>query len=288
MCRLFGFRSVIKSQVHRSLVEADNAIMHQSQVHPDGWGVAYYVAGAPHLIKSTSAAVDCSLFEKVSGIVASETVIAHIRKATQGEHCITNTHPFQFGHWVFVHNGNIEGFSDVREPLLAEISPKIRRYILGTTDSEVLFFLLLSRLAQRVDLHRRGCGLDDMGRAVRETIQIVTDLVGPIHEQSNGPPDKTYLTFILTNGTSMVAHHGGKDLFYSTYKTRCSERDTCHCFAPECESPTRSGYVNHLAFSSETISGENVWLEMVPGEIIGIDWTMRLKRFQPRERSLPV
>ena len=40
MCRLFGFRSVIKSQMHRSLVSADNALVRQSEQHPDGWGVA--------------------------------------------------------------------------------------------------------------------------------------------------------------------------------------------------------------------------------------------------------
>ena len=286
MCRLFGFRSVISSQVHRSLMEADNAILHQSNVHSDGWGVAYYVAGAPHLIKSTSAAVECSLFQKVSGIVASETVLAHIRKATQGEHCITNTHPFQYGQWVFVHNGNIKNFGDVRDELIQLISPKMSRFILGNTDSEVLFFLLLTQLARRVDLHRKGCSLDDIARAVRETMDLVTSKVGPIHEDPNGPNTETYLTFILTNGSTMIAHQGGKSLYYTTYKTRCAERDTCPCFAPECESPTRSGYVNHLVFSSEKISGENVWTDMAPGELIGVDWTMRLKRFQPRQKEV--
>ena len=41
MCRLFGFRSVIPSQVHQSLVGAENALMLQSDRHPDGWGVAW-------------------------------------------------------------------------------------------------------------------------------------------------------------------------------------------------------------------------------------------------------
>lgn len=288
MCRLFGFRSVIPSQVHRSLMEADNAIMHQSQIHSDGWGVAYYVAGAPHLIRATDAAVDSSLFQKVSGIVASETVLAHIRKATQGSLCITNTHPFQYGNWVFMHNGNVKNFAGVRDQLVELIQPKMARYILGNTDSEVLFYLLLSRLARRVDLHRKGCGIDEIADAVRETVDLVTDLVGPLHLDPNGPSSETYLTFILTNGTSMIAHQGGKSLFYSTYKGQCSERDTCPCFAAECEAPTRSGYVNHLLFSSEPIRGENVWLEMNPGDIIGIDWTMRLARYGAKSTAISV
>ena len=52
MCRLFGFRSVIPSQVHRSLLAAENALGTQSNQHPDGWGVAYYVDGAPHVTKN--------------------------------------------------------------------------------------------------------------------------------------------------------------------------------------------------------------------------------------------
>ena len=49
MCRMFGFRSVLDSHVHRSLLGAENALALQAEHHPDGWGVAYYLGGAPHL-----------------------------------------------------------------------------------------------------------------------------------------------------------------------------------------------------------------------------------------------
>ncbi len=57
MCRLFGFRSVIQSQVHRSLLDADNALAAQSSQHPDGWGVAFYVDGSPHVTRSSETAL---------------------------------------------------------------------------------------------------------------------------------------------------------------------------------------------------------------------------------------
>lgn len=279
MCRLFGFRSVIPSQVHRSLVAADNAILHQSSVHSDGWGVAYYIGDAPHVIKSTSSAIEDRLFHRVSGIVAAETVVAHIRKATQGEICVTNVHPFQFGRWVFMHNGNIRDFSAHRERLLAEIPPKMRRWILGQTDSELLFLLLLSKLSRRVDLERSGCRLDDLAAAASETVALVTEIVGPMNEDENGPPNLTYLSFIVTNGRTLLAHQGGKSLYYSTYKTKCSERGVCPCFAEECEAPSATGYVNHLLVSSEPIECENVWLKMAPGDMVGVDWNMRLQSY---------
>jgi glutamine amidotransferase len=279
MCRIFGFRSVMQSHVHRSLVSADNAFMHQSERHPDGWGVAYYVAGAPHVIKGALAAVSDNLFKHVSGIVTSETVLAHLRKATQGDLSTINTHPFQHGSWVFAHNGNIAGFDDVRDDLLARISPVLRRFILGTTDSELLFFLILDRMARRCELHRPGFPLADIAAAVREAVAEVSSLVGPFHEDSAGPPHLTYLTFVLTNGHAMLAHQGGKELYVSTHKHHCPERDTCSYFAPECERPAAHGFVSHLVLSSEPLHGDNVWEAMRPGEMIGTDVRMQLQRF---------
>jgi glutamine amidotransferase len=277
MCRIFGFRSVIQSQVHRSLVSAENALLQQSDRHPDGWGVAYYNAGAPHVIKSVSTAMDDHLFRRVSGIVASETVLAHLRKATQGELSIINTHPFQYGHWTFAHNGNIAGFAELREELVARVPAVLRRYILGDSDSEVLFYLLLGHMARRCELHRPGYPLEDLLAAVRETVAEITAVAGPC-QPDDGPPEATYLTFVITNGSTMLAHQGGKRLHFTTYKRRCPERDTCPSFGPECEAATDRGFVKHLVVSSEPLQGENVWNELAPFEVVAVDWRMQLCR----------
>ena len=34
--------------------------------------------------------------------------------------------------------------------------------------------------------------------------------------------------------------------------------------------------MNHLLFSSEPTSGEAVWHTMKPGDVVGVDWRMRL------------
>lgn len=278
MCRIFGFRSVIQSQVHRSLVSADNALMQQSDRHPDGWGVAYYNAGAPHVIKSVATAMDDNLFRRVSGIVTSETVLAHLRKATQGGLSIINTHPFQYGPWVFVHNGNVGRFAEVREALAERIPKVLRRFILGDTDSEVLFYLLLGNMARRCDLARPGYPIADVVAAIRETVAEIVELTGPLCDRDDGPADSTFLTFVITNGTTMVAHQGGKALHFTTYKRRCPDRDSCPSFGDECERPTDDGYVKHLVVSSEPLQGENVWTGLGVGEIVGVDWRMQLTR----------
>lgn len=280
MCRIFGFRSVMQSQVHRSLVSADNALMQQSERNPDGWGVTYFLGGAPHVIKSVSTAVSDEMFKRVSGVVTSETVLAHVRKATQGQLNILDTHPFQFGKWVMVHNGNIANFPELRPKLIENIAPVMRRFILGRTDSEVLFYTLLSKMAERCDLERRGYPLQDLAAAAREAIASICDLAGELcFVEGADPAANNFLTFVITNGQTMLAHQGGQVLHCSTHKNHCSERDSCPYFADECERKVDHGFVSHLVFSSEPLQGENVWEKMQPGEMIGVDWRMQMRRF---------
>ncbi|MGE0791144.1 MAG: class II glutamine amidotransferase [Sandaracinaceae bacterium] len=283
MCRLFGFRSVIQSQVHRSLVAADNALGRQSAGHPDGWGVAYYVDGAPHVTRSPGHALSDALFHRVSGVVASETVLAHVRKATQGPLTVLNCHPFQYGRWVFAHNGDVPRFHEAfRRELVAEVAPRLRRYILGETDSEVLFFIYLSRLEERGRLDK-PCTVDDAMDALRDALASVQRICGTLNDG-----EELFLTCIATDGSTMVAHHGGKDLFWSSHKTRCADREACPSLSAECEAPSATGYVNHLIFSSEPLQGENVWNEMKPGDLVGVDWRMRMRARDTASHHLPV
>jgi glutamine amidotransferase len=271
MCRLFGFRSIIPSMVHRSLLAADNALVSQSERHPDGWGVAYYVDGVPHLMRSADTARHDLLFHRVGGIVSSETVVAHVRKATVGPRSVLNSHPFQYGRWVFAHNGTVAGFERHRDALLAEVSPRLRRFILGDTDSETVFFLYLSIL-------ERGGSLS-ASRTLDEVIDALSETLGRVRSITDLEPEQpSLLTFVITNGEVLVASQGGRELFWSSYKTRCADREVCPHLAFECENPSQSSKINHLLISSEPLGGENVWTELQRGEVIGVDGRMRLVR----------
>jgi len=276
MCRLFGFRSVISSQVHQSLVSADNALQQQSHGHPDGWGVAYYHLDTPHLIKSEQTALHDSLFNRISGLVSSQTVLAHIRNATLGEINLINTHPFQFGPWTFAHNGNIKGFSEKRERILSAVAPELRRFILGNTDSELIFYFLLTKLSEKNLLTKKNIQVKKLEKIMVDSLRELTCLTGELCQDNHAGNTETYITFIITNGPNMLAFNGGKRIFYSTYKNKCADRDQCSSFSPECEAPTQSGKVNHLIFSSEPLSGDNIWIPMDFGQLITIDQTMNL------------
>lgn len=280
MCRLFGFRSIIPSQVHRSLLAAENALGVQSNEHPDGWGVAFYVDGAPHVTRSPTTALGDALFHRLSGVVSSETVLAHVRKATQGSRTIFNCHPFQFGRWVFAHNGDIPNFSAKREALLAEVQPRLRRFILGETDSELLFFVFLSVL-ERIGPIGYDHDIEAISLALKEAVQRARELC-----DTDGT--RALLTVVATNGQSLVAAHGGKELYFSTHKTRCSDRAKCASLSSACEAPSRGGPVNHFIVSSEPLQGENVWEALAAGDLIGIDARMRVSRSRLDHVALPV
>lgn len=281
MCRLFGFRSVIPSQVHRSLLAAENALGVQSNQHPDGWGVAFYVDGAPHITRSPEFALGDQLFHRLSGVVSSETVLAHVRKATQGERSVLNCHPFQYGRWVFAHNGDIPEFERHREALLGEVAPRLRRFVLGDTDSEVLFYIVLSQLSAYGPLSRRHA-VADVADAVRATVERVREICDPPEGK------RALLTIMVTDGDTMVATHGGKELYWSSYKQRCADRDTCPSLSAECEAPSKTGFVNHLILSSEPLQGENVWLPLEEGDVIGVDWRMQVVTSKVGRVALPL
>ena len=282
MCRLFGFRSVIPSQVHRSLLAAENALGVQSNHHPDGWGVAFYIDGAPHVTRSPSTALGDALFHRLSGVVASETVLAHVRKATQGDKTVFNCHPFQHGRWVFAHNGDIPRFEELRGALLELVDQRLRRFVMGDTDSEVVFFVFLSELGRAAGAGQRP-ELPHAMSALRSTVKRVRELC-------DGRPgiDAALLTLMATDGENLVATHGGKELYFSTYKTRCADRERCPSLSDACEAPSLSGVVNHFIVSSEPLQGENVWLPLEPGDIVGVDRRMQVSRSHLDRPALPI
>lgn len=284
MCRLFGFRSVIPSQVHRSIVAADNALYSKSELHKDGWGVAFYVDGNPHLTRSALTAMSDHMFHRLSGIVASETVVAHVRRATQGAVSVLNSHPFQYGRWVFAHNGDVRNFQEHRAQLLAQVSAPLRRFIFGDTDSEVLFFLFLSEL--------RNVRPVNQPFSTQEIVDAIDRAFSWVRSVCDRPDagEESLLTVIVTDGTNLVAAQGGRELYWSTHKTKCPDRDVCPSLAPECEAPTQTGHVNHLLISSETLSGANVWNPMKRDEVVAVDGNMNLLRTQlgrPRTSVAP-
>src|SRR3954465_6039554 len=151
MCRLFGCRTAAPSAGAHELLHGANALRVQSREHPDGWGLGWYAGRVPQVVRSLSAAHGDEDFEEVSSFVTATTILAHIRKASVGKIALENTHPFEWGPWLFAHNGTISEWRLIAPAVESRIESGFRAKITGETDSERCLYLFLTCLAQRCD-----------------------------------------------------------------------------------------------------------------------------------------
>lgn len=269
VCRLFGFKAKTQATIHNSMVAAENALLHQSGFHSDGWGIAYYQQGCPHLIKSPSSAFEDHLFARLSQRITSETVVAHLRKSTLGRVAATNTHPFQYGRWIFAHNGNIRHFSKLESSICREVCSPFCEYRLGATDSELIFYFLLARLHEKGLVESVGAASEDVVTELSQALTELQKIIGP-HSRTDGPCDQTYLSFILTDGDLFFAYQGGKPLFYNLGEDfRTVGRPSPGPLK------TPSFQAEMLEVSSEPTGTAGYWRALEPGECIAIDSSMK-------------
>jgi predicted glutamine amidotransferase len=129
--------SLIVQSLHSQLgVETTNG---------DGFGVGWYGDGpTPAVFKSVEPAWNDRNLREIAAHVRSGLVFAHIRASTGTPVQQTNCHPFRYGRWLWMHNGSIARFHDVKRELVLAIDPVLYPDLEGSTDSETFFFLALT------------------------------------------------------------------------------------------------------------------------------------------------
>ncbi len=206
MCRLYGFRANEPTKVECTLVHAQNALMVQSREdtagysHGHGWGVANHEDGQLHVERQAWAAYHGEHFKRAAARAHSETVLAHVRRATVGPPGPANTHPFIQGHWAMVHNGTVPNFEEVRLRLLDEMTESHRSAILGETDSEHVFHYLLTL----IERDPKRPILETFGGCVQQILSWCRDI---------DPRAPLGLNLLLTDGYVIVGSRLGRSLY---------------------------------------------------------------------------
>lgn len=184
MCQLFALTS-------SSPVSADFSLRGFFQrggktgEHKDGWGLALFSRGKADIQTHQSAAYNC---QRASYLLETKpkatTVIAHIRKATEGHISPENTHPFVrelWGEtWAFAHNGDLKNYYPENKSIYKTF---------GQTDSERAFCYLFNCLKSRFE-HKPAIGI------LAEYIKMLSKEISQ-HGTFN---------FLLSNGTILLAH----------------------------------------------------------------------------------
>jgi predicted glutamine amidotransferase len=132
----------------------------------DGFGVGWYgAAETPGVFRSIEPAWNDVNLRDLAAHISSPLVFSHIRASTGSPVQQTNCHPFRHGRWLWMHNGVISGFREMKRDLAVAVAPALFPDISGSTDSELFFYLALT------------FGLvDDPPAAVARAVGLVEDV----------------------------------------------------------------------------------------------------------------
>jgi predicted glutamine amidotransferase len=152
MCRWLAY-SGTPVMLEELLVKPTHSLIDQSlhsrlgveTTNGDGFGVGWYgEEDTPAVFKSIEPAWNDRNLRELAHSVRSGLVFAHIRASTGTPIQQTNCHPFRHGRWLWMHNGSITQFHDVKRELMLAIDPSLYPDVEGSTDSEAFFFLALT------------------------------------------------------------------------------------------------------------------------------------------------
>jgi glutamine amidotransferase len=130
---------------HSLIDQSLNASIGPHTTNGDGFGVGWYDDDhEPALYKGVNPAWNDQNLREISRKIRCRIIFAHIRAATGTPVQHTNCHPFRHGKWLWMHNGQIAGFQQVKRELVLEVDATLYPFILGSSDSETFFFLALT------------------------------------------------------------------------------------------------------------------------------------------------
>jgi len=116
-----------------------------SSVHCDGWGLSTIDQSGSDLVlnRKVEAAAESSTFDATVAKNIADGALLHLRWATKGLSISeNNTHPFMYEDYSFIHNGSIFPPDAVAQ----FIDPKFNSLIVGETDSEHYFYLVMTEV----------------------------------------------------------------------------------------------------------------------------------------------
>jgi glutamine amidotransferase len=152
MCRWLAYsgtpvllEELLYKPTHSLIVQSLHSRLGVETTNGDGFGIGWYgESSKPAVFKSIEPAWNDRNLQELSGHVRSGLVFAHIRASTGTPVQQTNCHPFRHGRWLWMHNGSIARFHDVKRELLLAVDPSLFPDLEGSTDSEAFFFLALT------------------------------------------------------------------------------------------------------------------------------------------------
>jgi glutamine amidotransferase len=229
MCRFVAYQGhpvLLADLLYRprhSLVAQSYAAERMSQpFNGDGFGIGWYPAELhpfPCLFRTATPAWASQNLASLALAVSASRVFAHVRAASPGLAVQeTNSHPFQHGRFLFMHNGTVKGFRGIRRRLQQSLSDWAWESVQGTTDSEHAFALFLDALGEPEADKTTGELKDALVVVLRRLVALVREA---------GVGDTMACNFAVTDGRSTVACRYARGLEAGSLHYSAGERYSC-------------------------------------------------------------
>ncbi len=152
MCRFLAYigepvflNTLVCEPAHSLLHQSLQAERAKTVTNGDGFGIGWYgEREAPAVYREVMPAWSDENLSALCHTLRSPLFFAHVRAATGTAIARQNSHPFRHGRWMFMHNGQIGGYAQVRRTLEARLPDELYAARKGATDSELLFLLALA------------------------------------------------------------------------------------------------------------------------------------------------
>ncbi|WP_038173188.1 class II glutamine amidotransferase [Vibrio pacinii] len=193
MCRWLAYQGS-PIYLDQLVYEPEHSLVHQSldarkavtRVNADGFGLGWYTERTtPGQFHDVLPAWGDENLRSLTHHICSHRFMVHVRSSTGTQVSRSNCHPFIIDNWMFLHNGQIGGFDQLRyllERQLCEVQFLQRK---GTTDSELIFMLMLQN------------GLrDNPIKAIQTTLRDIVQLM-----QTQAIEDPLKASICISDGT---------------------------------------------------------------------------------------
>lgn len=245
MCRLIAYlgKDILLEDI---LVNPDNSLLKQSlhaletqyPTNGDGFGLGWYnheISPNPGLFTSISPAWNDLNLLHIASKIKSSCFFGHVRAASTGGVTHYNCHPFINENWMFMHNGGLNDFIEIKRHIRHLLEDDVYNWIKGETDSEHLF-ALFSQMA-------KGRDLKDSNTVIQLTLDVISQLHKVMAEF--GKPGTSYLNLCMTDGKRLIAtryctdrRYRPESMYYSLGKCFAMKDNEYHMIQdsgkPEC------------------------------------------------------
>ena len=176
MCRFLAYagepvflEDVIAKPCHSLIHQSMRATEAKTVTNGDGFGLGWYGERAePGIYRDLRPAWSDENLLAICAQVRSPMFFAHVRASTGTATARANCHPFSLGECLFMHNGQIGGYSAIRRRVEAMIPDALYAHRQGTTDSEAIFLAAMGRGAREDAVAAFVAVLTDIRAAMRQ------------------------------------------------------------------------------------------------------------------------